>query len=396
MLTDDLPLSGVTVVELGHIVAGPFCGMILADLGAEVLKVENPDGGDMIRQSSELGNSTFDYLNRNKSSLTLDLKSDEGLAIFRSLIEDVDVLVENFGPGATDRLGIGYDTLSEYNEGLIYCSIKGFTPGPYEGYPALDPIAEALSGLMSVTGREGMPPVRSGTSIADIAASMYGAIAILGALRQRERTGQGQHLHAGLFESTVSLMGYWLAYTEAYDKVPTPVGASHLNWSPYEVFQTSDGTWVFIGPAGQEQWERMCQALGFEDLLDDPRFETLNDRRQHDDELVEVLRDRLQTFESAEVIDQLRESNVPVAPVNDIEEVLEDPHLDEIGLLGTIRAAEGNHDDVRVPGYPVCSSDHPRPPVDDPPVLGEDTERILRAMGYSDEEIESFRDVEAI
>lgn len=390
------PISDITVVELGHIVAGPFCGMILADLGADVIKVERPATGDMLRDSSELGNSTFDYLNRNKSSVTIDLKSEEGSAVFKRLIDEADVVVENFGPQATDRLGIGYDDLSKDREGLIYCSIKGFTPGPYEEYPALDPIAESLSGLMSVTGREDMPPVRSGTSIADMAAAMYAVIAILGALRHREQTGEGAHLYSGLFESTVSLMGYWLAYTETYGKVPKPLGASHMNWSPYEVFRGIDGTWVFIGPAGQAQWERMCHSLSLDDLLEDPRFETLADRRQHNEELIDILRDRLSGYSSTEIVERLREVDVPVAPVNDIDDVLQDPHLDEIGMLQKIATTEGDGDEIRVPRYPIFSDGHEHAPLRSPPALGEQTEAILSELGFADDEIESLRTADVI
>ncbi|ELK49335.1 CAIB/BAIF family protein, partial [Haloferax sp. BAB-2207] len=186
-----LPLDGVRVLELGHIIAGPFCSMLLADLGADVIKVEHPEGGDLIRGSSPVGNSSFNYVNRDKRSLTLDLKSDAALDAFFDLLDETDVVVENYAPGTAERLGIGYEQLRETHPGLVYCSIKGFNPGPYESYPALDPIAEALSGLMSVTGHEGMPPVRSGTSIADMAASFYGAIAVLGALYRRDRTGRG-------------------------------------------------------------------------------------------------------------------------------------------------------------------------------------------------------------
>ncbi|KTG20238.1 CaiB/BaiF CoA transferase family protein, partial [Haloferax profundi] len=275
--TQHLPLDGVRVLELGHIIAGPFCSMILADLGADVIKVEHPNGGDLIRGSSPVGNSSFNYVNRDKRSITLNLKSDAALEAFFDLLEETDVLVENYAPGTAERLGIGYESLKQTYPGLVYCSIKGFNPGPYESYPALDPIAEALSGMMSVTGHEDMPPVRSGTSIADMAASFYGAIGVLGALYRRNQTGIGSKVTAPLFESTVSMMGYWLAYTEAYDDVPGPMGASHPNWAPYDVFKTSDEEWVFIGPSGERQWEALCTALGL-DLHTDDRFATLVDR----------------------------------------------------------------------------------------------------------------------
>lgn len=396
MSRQDLPLEGVTVLELSHIVAGPFCAMIFGDLGADVIKVENPEGGDMLRDSSDLGNSTFDYLNRNKRSVTVNLKHDDGRALFNELVKDADVLLENFGPGATERLGIGYDTLAEINDRLIYCSIKGFTPGPYEDFPALDPIAEALSGLMSVTGREDMPPVRSGTSLADMAASFYAVISVMGALRQRRETGTGQFIQTGLFESSVALMGYWLAYTETSNTVPKPLGASHLNWSPYEVFSTADDEWVFIGPAGQNQWESMCTALECDDLVTDRRFETLDDRRRHDDELTEILRDRIGALDSSAVIERLRDQGVPVAPVNDVADVLEDPHLNETGMLTTVDSTEGKSGSIRVPAYPVKWDGSAVFEARDAPTLGEDTNSLLRELGYSSEAIESLRDAGAI
>lgn len=396
MSRQELPLEGVTVLELSHIVAGPFCAMIFGDLGADVIKVENPEGGDMLRDSSDLGNSTFDYLNRNKRSITVNLKHDDGRALFNELVEDADVLLENFGPGATERLGIGYETLAEINDRLIYCSIKGFTPGPYEDFPALDPIAEAMSGLMSVTGREDMPPVRSGTSLADMAASFYAVISVMAALDQRRETGTGQFIQTGLFESSVALMGYWLAYTQISNIVPTPLGASHLNWSPYEVFDTADDEWVFIGPAGQNQWESLCTAIESDDLITDPRFGTLDDRRTHDDELTEILRDRIGELDSSEVIERLRDQGVPVAPVNDVADVLEDPHLKETGMLTTVGATEGGSGEIRVPAYPVKWDGSTAFEASDAPTLGEDTDVLLRELGYAPEAIESLREDGAI
>ncbi|WP_129116944.1 CaiB/BaiF CoA transferase family protein [Halegenticoccus tardaugens] len=391
----DLPLSGIAVVELGHIVAGPFCALLLADLGADVIKVEHPDGGDAIRESSPLGNSSFNYVNRNKRSVTLDLKSDAGAAVFGELLADADVLVENFAPGTAERLGIGYDDLREAHPSLVYCSIKGFNPGPYERYPALDPVAEALSGLMSVTGHPGQPPVRSGTSIADMAASFYGAIAVLGALRRRDATGEGGKVTAPLFESTVALMGYWLSFAQAYDETPGPLGASHPNWAPYDVFRTDDDEWVFVGPSSQRQWVAMCEALGL-DLHRDERFETLVGRREHAEALTELLRDALRGFDARTLVETLREAGVPVAPVNDAGDVAADPHLAATDALAEVTTAEGRRRTVRVPRFPVRASGFERVDSADPPRLGEHTDEVLASLGYSSEEIEAMRDRGAV
>lgn len=390
-----LPLSDVTVVELGHIIAGPFCSMVLADLGAEVIKVEHPNGGDAVRDSSPSGNSSFNYVNRNKLGVTADLKSDEGKAVFRDLVAEADVLVENFSAGTADRLGVGYEDVREHNEELVYCSIKGFNAGPYEDYPALDPIAEALSGVMSVTGHPGQPPVRCGTSLADMTASLYGAISVLGALRQRDKTGEGQHLIVPLYESTVALMGYWLAYTQAYDEVPDPIGAGHPNWAPYDVFQSADDQWVFVGPSSQGQWEALCATLDT-DLHEEERFASLAKRRDHRDTLNEAVGAVTEQYEAEELIQRLRDAGVPVAPINDTADVVDDPHLLETDALGTVKTAEGEGDVIRVPRYPARSTGFDRIENTDPPTLGEDTDAVLDALGYDEKARERLRENGAV
>jgi itaconate CoA-transferase len=390
-MTIERPLSDVTVLELGHIIAGPFCSLLLADLGADVIKVEHPAGGDIVRDSSPLGNSSFNYVNRDKRSVTLDLKSEGGQAVFHDLLGEADVLVENFKPGTAERLGVGYEDLRVAFPRLVYCSIKGFNEGPYESYPALDPVAEALSGLMSVTGHAGQPPVRSGTSVADMAASLYGAIAVLGALRQRDVTGEGQKVNAALFESTVALMGYWLSYTQAYDAVPEPLGAGHPNWAPYDVFETRDGEWVFVGPSGDRQWVALCEALGL-DLHEQDRFETLADRRANLDALTDELAAAFADFEAEDVVARLREAGVPVAPVNDTRAVCADPHLEATDALAEVRAVEGASKRVRVPRFPVQSTGFAPVDSSDPPALGEHTDEVLAEFGYSPKEVAALRE----
>ncbi|WP_458208165.1 CaiB/BaiF CoA transferase family protein [Haladaptatus sp. NG-SE-30] len=395
MTTDEPPLTDVTVVELGHIIAGPFCTLLLADLGAEVIKVEHPEGGDSVRDSSPVGNSSFNYVNRDKLSVTIDLKSEDGAAVFADLVARADVVVENFAPGTVDRIGVGYDDLRSHNPDLVYCSIKGFNDGLYEGYPALDPVAEALSGLMSVTGNPGQPPVRVGTSVADMVAALYGAVSIIAALYQREHTGEGQKLTVPLFESTVALMGYWLAYTQSYDDVPEPLGASHPNWSPYDVFQTDDDSWVFVGPSSQRQWETMCDALDLQ-LHENERFASPESRRRHDDELNERLTEAFSTFKADELVTRLREVGIPVAPVNDTRDVCDDPHLDATDALAEVSTVEGKETTVRVPRFPVVSSGYARIDSKNPPRLGEDTVAVLRALDYSDQRIAELRNAGAI
>jgi crotonobetainyl-CoA:carnitine CoA-transferase CaiB-like acyl-CoA transferase len=385
------PLSDVTVLELGHIIAGPFCSMILADLGAEVIKVESPGGGDAIRDSSPIGNSSFNYVNRNKLSVTLDLKSDDGQAIFEELVANADVLVENFAAGTTDRLGVGYDDLKTANEELVYCSIKGFNQGPYERFPALDPVAEALSGVMSVTGHPGQPPVRSGTSLSDMAASLYAAVTVLGAMRQRQETGTGQHLTVPLFESTVALMGYWLAYTQAYDDVPDPMGASHPGWAPYDVFQSADDEWVFIGPSSDRQWRQFCDVLDL-DIGDDERFAELGDRLKNRTELHGIVEATCKQYTRDEIVERLQDGGVPVAPVNDMGDVRDDPHLKVTEALAEVKATEGEGGRIRTPRFPARSTGFDRVESTDPPSLGEDTTPVLEALGYDEGEIDRLRE----
>ena len=392
---DGMPLSDVTVVELGHIIAGPFCSMVLADLGAEVIKVEHPGGGDAVRDSSPTGNSSFNYVNRNKLGMTLDLKSDEGQDVFADLVAEADVLVENFAAGTAERLGVGYEDLVEENEELVYCSIKGFNAGPYEEYPALDPIAEALSGVMSVTGHPDQPPVRCGTSLADMTASLYGAISVLAALRQRDKTGDGQHLTVPLYESTVALMGYWLAYTQAYDEVAEPIGAGHPNWAPYDVFQSADEEWVFVGPSSQGQWEAMCDALGT-DLHEEPQYASLTDRRENVEILNEDVGAVCGEFTATELIERLRDAGVPVAPINDTADVVADEHLQMTDALGSVHVAEGEGDEIDVPRYPARSSAFERVENTDPPKLGENTDALLDALGYDEDERDRLREAGAV
>lgn len=388
----DRPLDDVTVLELGHIAAGPFCSLLLAELGADVVKIERrAAGGDSVRDSSPVGNSLFNAVNRNKRSVALDLKTDGGLEAFYDLVGEADVFVENLRPGAPERLGIGYEELRERNEGLVYCSIKGFNEGPYQEFPALDPIAEALSGLMSVTGHPGNPPARAGTSVADMTAALFGVIGVVSGLRQREFTGEGQRVTAPLFESTVSLMGYWLAYAQAYDDLPEPIGAGHDNWAPYDVYRTADESWVFVGPSSQTQWERLCEALEV-DLHERERFETLEDRRANESDLDAALQSVIEDLPADDLVARLRDVGVPVAPVQNVREVTEDDHLEATGALGTIEATEGARAELSVPRLPLRSSAFDSPAPADPPALGADTEEVLAEFGYSDAEIERLRE----
>lgn len=387
------PLEDVQVLELGHIVAGPYCSMLLGDLGADVIKIEHPKRGDIFRESSRLASATFNYLNKNKRSITLDLKAEAGYEILEELVSSADVVVENYSPGTAESLGVDYDTLSEINPGLIYCSVKGFNAGPYENRPALDPVAEALSGLMSTTGYPDQPPARCGASVADMVASLQGALAVTAALRQRGDDGPGQHIVAPMFESTVGLVGGHLAFSDAFGEAVAPwEGGGQSQWAPYGLFQTGDGKWIFVGPSSERHWEALCEALGLEHLAEDERFETLADRRDHRDELGQRLTDEFAAFERDELLEKLQSKDVPSAPVKDTVEAAGDEHLAAIDAFDEISPPQEGWAAHRVPTTPIRSTAFDRPESTDPPGHGEHNEAVLASLGYSDEEIEALAD----
>lgn len=385
------PLEDVQVLELGHIVAGPYCSMLLGDLGAEVIKVEHPKRGDIFRESSRLASATFNYLNKNKQSITLDLKADDGYAILEELVSSADVIVENYSPGTAESLGVDYETLSEINPGLIYCSVKGFNAGPYENRPALDPVAEALSGLMSTTGYPDQPPARCGASVADMVASLQGALAVTAALRQRGDDGVGQHIVAPMFESTVGLVGGHLSFSDAFGEAVAPwEGGGQSQWAPYGLFQTGDDKWIFVGPSSERHWTALCDALDLQALAEDERFETLADRRDHRDELGALLTAEFADFDRDEILEKLQSKDVPSAPVKDTVEAAQDEHLSAIGAFDEISPPQDGWDDHRVPTSPIRSTGFERPESTDPPGHGEHSEEILSSLGYSDEEIDAL------
>lgn len=385
------PLSDITVLELGNIVAGPFASMMLADLGAEVVKVERPESGDVIRSAGETGVPMFDALNRNKRSIELNLKSDAGTDVFRELADHADVIVENLGPGVTDRLGIGYDDLSERNPGIIYLSIKGFLEGPYGDRAGMDVVAEAMSGVMSMTGEPDGKPVRVGTSIADMGAAMYGVMGVLIALRERERTGKGRRVDGPLFEAAASWMGYWITYADRYNQDHPALGASHPTWALYDVFRVGgEDDWLFTGVTTERHWPALCRAIDREDLLADERFETSQSRLDHKEVLTEIVADELRHRDPATVLEALTSEDVPAAPVNDPSDLVDDEHLDAVDLMAEFESAE-DAERLRTVMTPI-SGDGIRPVQRlDPPKLGEHTETVLQDLGYDENAIAKLR-----
>ncbi|WP_459644379.1 CaiB/BaiF CoA transferase family protein [Kineococcus sp. NUM-3379] len=369
------------VLDLTQIMAGPFCTMVLADLGADVIKVENPDGGDQTRRSwGRTGRGedsrAFLSLNRNKRSVVLDLKSPEGLAAFHRLVRGADVVVENWRPGVAARLGVDHPTLSALNPALVYASISGFgQDGPYSQRPGYDLIAQAMTGVMSITGEPGGRPVKSGIPVADLGSGLFCAIGILSAWVVAQRTGRGQRVETSLFESALAL-AVWES-TEWWDTglVPQKLGSANRMSAPYQALATRDG-YVTVGANNDRLWRRLCGALELGHLPDDPRFATNVGRMAHRGELEAVLEERLAARGTAEWVEVLLAAGVPAGPIQDYRQVLEeDPHVRARGMVTSVEhPVEGT---VPVLASPLRLSASPPVVRRPPPLLGQHTEEVL-------------------
>ena len=338
-----LPLDGVRVVEFTHMVMGPTCGMILADLGAEVIKVE-PPGGDKTRRLPGLGIGFFRTFNRNKKSVVLDLASPEGQAKALELIGKTDAMLENFRPGHMATLGLDYATLSKRFPRLIYASLKGFLPGPYENRLALDEVVQMMGGLSYMTGPRGRP-LRAGTSVNDIMGGMFGAIGILAALRERERTGRGQEIQSALFENCVFLSAQHMQQYRMTGEAPPPMPERVSAWSVYDVFTLADGQ-LFIGAVSDRQFATLCRVLERPDLLDDPAFATNAQRVAVRPRLLQRLGEILGSHRVHELSAKLDAAGLPYAPIVRPEELLDDPHLRKSGGLVPMEADDGETTDT--------------------------------------------------
>ncbi len=386
-------LSGVRVLDLTRMLAGPYCTMLLADMGAEVIKIENPEGGDEIRRMGppfiEGESAYFISINRNKLGMTLDLKRPEGRQIFLELVEKSDVVVENFRPGVMKRLGLDYPVLRERNPRCVMCSISGFgQTGPYRDRPAYDLVLQAMGGSLGITGEPGERPTRCGLPIGDLAGAQMAAFAIVSALYEREKTGQGTVIDLSLMESLVSLMSYIAQYYFADGTVTRPEGTRHRSVAPYQVFETLDG-YVVVAVFGEGFWKSFCEAIGRTDLLKDPRFATNLDRVAHREALDEELEREIRKRPTREWLGLLEKFQVPSCPVRSIDEVLEDPHLKARGMFTTMEhPACGT---VRTLANPILTPKG-RPPVHHAPLLGEHTNEILaRVLEKTPPEIQAIR-----
>ncbi len=390
MSTNPLPYTGLRVVEFTHMVMGPTCGMVLADLGAEVIKVE-PIGhghqGDATRQLIGSGAGFFPLFNRNKKSLALDLKTPEGLEAALRLIATADIVSENFKPGTMQKLGLDYASLKALNPRLIYISHKGFLPGPYEHRTALDEVVQMMGGLAYMTGRPG-DPLRAGTSVNDIMGGMFGAIGAMAALAQREKTGLGQEVQSALFENNVFLVAQHMMQFAVTGQAAAPMPARISAWAVYDVFKVKDGEQIFLAVVSDTAWAIFCDAFGFADLKADARLRSNNDRVRARDWLMPQLRERLAPFSAAELAAVFEQHALPFAPITQPQDLFDDPHLRATGGLAPITLPDGRETKTVLMPFTL---DGARPGVRlSPPKLGEHNTDLLTELGYSAIEIEAL------
>lgn len=380
------PLSGLRVLEFTHMVMGPAAGLVLADLGAEVIKVE-PIGGDKTRNLKGSGAGYFPMYNRNKKSLAIDLKSEEGKAIALALADQADIFIENFRPGALEALGFGYSALSARNPRLIYCSEKGFLDGPYAHRTALDEVAQMMGGLAYMTGPPGRP-LRAGASVIDVTGGMFGAIGILAALNERQTTGKGRHVTASLFETTVFLVGQHIAQYAVTGSPAAPMPARVSAWAVYDVFDAKDEEKVFVGVVSDGQWTSFCKAFGLDDWAADPSLAGNNDRVARRDLILPRLRALFAGYSKQDLMDKLEKIGLPFAPIQRPEDLLEDPHLLANGSLLNMHLPEGG--EVSLPALPLMLDDDRPGLMLDPPRIGAHSVEVLGALGHSPEEIQDL------
>ena len=381
----EAPLSGLRVVEFTHMIMGPSIGAILASLGAEVIHVE-PIGGDKTRNLIGSGAGFFPTFNRGKQSICLNLKSPEGIAVAKKLVDSADILVENYRPGAMDRLGLDYDSLAQSNPRLIYCSAKGFLPGPYEQRTALDEVAQMMGGLAYMTGPPGQP-LRAGSSVVDITGGMFGVIAVQAALEQRHRTGKGQKVQSALFETTVYLIAQHMAQMAVTGQAAAPMPARISAWAVYDVFETKDDP-VFIGVVTDSLWEKFCALFGLDELWADEALRINNARVQARDRIIPVIRDMVKSYTSSEIIAKLEGTGLPFAPIAKPEDMFDDPHLNASGGLEPVRLPDGS--ETMLPLIPIEMNGHRLGVSSTIPQIGENTSSILIALGYDDAQIDAM------
>jgi crotonobetainyl-CoA:carnitine CoA-transferase CaiB-like acyl-CoA transferase len=387
---DGLPYEGIRVVEFTHMVMGPTCGMVLADLGAEVIKVE-PIGhgheGDNTRKLLGSGAGFFPMFNRNKKSLALDLKTPEGKEAALRLIATADIVCENFKPGTMKKLGLDYESLKKLNPRLIYVSLKGFLPGPYEHRTALDEVVQMMGGLAYMTGRRG-DPLRAGTSVNDIMGGMFGAMGAMAALAQRAQTGEGQEVQSALFENNVFLVAQHMMQYQVTGQAAAPMPERISAWAVYDVFVVKDGEQIFLAVVSDTAWKLFCDAFNYPDLLNDPRLLSNNDRVRARDWLIPILRERIQVFSAAHLSDVFEKNSLPYAPITAPHDLLDDPHLKATGGLAPDELNDGR--EIQTVLLPLSLNQTRLKVRHSAPRLGQHNESLLNSLGYNSEEIQKL------
>ncbi|KAF1023374.1 MAG: Acetyl-CoA:oxalate CoA-transferase [Paracidovorax wautersii] len=391
-----LPLAGIRVVEFTHMVMGPTCGLLLADLGAEVIKVE-PIEGDRTRHLLGAGAGFFPMFNRNKKSIAIDLRSREGLEVALCLCAGADVVAQNFKPGVMAKYGLDYVSLTTLNPGLVYVDHMGFLPGPYEHRTALDEVVQMMGGLAYMTGRPG-DPLRAGSSVNDIMGGMFGAIGALAALMQRRSTGRGQHVQSALFENNVFLVGQHMLQYAVTGEPAAPMPERISAWALYDVFTVKDGEQIFLAAVSDAQWKTFCAALGFDDLLADPALATNNQRVRLRPALLAALRERLAAWPAAELARLFETHGLPFAPIVRPEALYDDPHLQATGGLADVRLPDGERAGQMAGAalFPLAIDGQRLGVRLHPPTLGEHTDALLRSLGYDAPQIAALRDRSAV
>jgi crotonobetainyl-CoA:carnitine CoA-transferase CaiB-like acyl-CoA transferase len=387
MAAEHLPYKGVRVVEFTHMVMGPTCGMVLADLGAEVIKVE-PISGDNTRKLLGSGAGFFPMFNRNKKSIAVDLQTPEGRALALQLIDTADVVSENFKPGTMKKLGLDYASLSARNEKLIYVSHKGFLPGPYDHRTALDEVVQMMGGLAYMTGRPG-DPLRAGTSVNDIMGGVFGALGVMAALAERTRTGRGQEVQSALYENNVFLVAQHMMQYAVTGKPAAPMPSRISAWAVYDVFSVRDNEQIFLAVVSDTQWAIFCDAFGLSDLKADPRLVTNNDRVVARDWMMPLLRAEMARYSVAELSAAFEKHGLPFAPITRPHDLLDDPHLKQTGGLAPITLPDGRETLAAL--LPFTLGGERLGIRLNPPKLGEHSTELLRELGYDDAAIAAMQ-----